>query len=143
MKIRFRAFVAGAAGMMVTFGLVELVHGLYEPVPSVLVTVAQRIIEFTPGGFATRAVEILGAADISVLITMTVISTLALAGFLAYLSLRSRTAALVGVIILAAVALVASFSEPSVVPVTTVFTVVGALAPEAPSRSFCYASPRP
>jgi DMSO/TMAO reductase YedYZ molybdopterin-dependent catalytic subunit len=128
MKIRFRSFVAGAAGMVVTFGLVELVHGLYEPVPSVLVAVAQRIIEFTPGGFATRAVEILGAADIPVLITMTVISTLALAGFLAYLSLRSRTAALVGVIVLAAVALVASFSEPSVVPVTTVFTVVGALA---------------
>src|SRR5215212_8975813 len=75
-NIKFRTFVAGAAGMVVAFGIVELVHGLYHPVPSVLLAVAQRIIELTPGGIATRAVEVLGKADIPVLITVVVISTL-------------------------------------------------------------------
>ncbi|HEX2098583.1 MAG TPA: hypothetical protein VHF46_05965, partial [Rubrobacteraceae bacterium] len=114
MNIKFRSFVAGAVGMVVAFGVVELVHGLYQPVPSVLSAVAQRVIELTPGGFATRAIEVLGKADIPVLITVIVVSTLLLAGFLANLSLRSPLIALTGVGILAAVALVASLTEPFV-----------------------------
>ena len=126
-NVKFRSFVAGAVGMVLTFGIVELVHGLYEPVPSVLLAVAQRIIEFTPGEFATSAVETLGKADIPVLITVTILLTLALAGCLAYLSLRSRLLALAGVVVLGAVALAASFAEPSFVLVPTVLTIVGAL----------------
>src|SRR5919206_4792748 len=127
MNVRRRAFAAGAVGMVVTFGVVELVHGLYQLVPSVLLAVAQRIIELTPGDFATRAVETLGTADIPTLITTVVILTVALAGFLAYLSLRAGVAALIGVGLLAAVALFAAFSEPFVDPVATVLTVLGAL----------------
>ncbi len=127
MNVRRRAFAAGAVGMVVTFGVVELVHGLYQLVPSVLLAVAQRIIELTPGDFATRAVETLGAADIPTLIATVVILTVALAGFLAYLSLRSRVAALFGVGTLAVVALFAAFSEPFIDPVATVLTVLGAL----------------
>ena len=127
MNVRRRAFAAGAVGMVVAFGVVELVHGLYQLVPSVLLAVAQRIIELTPGDFATRAVETLGAADIPTLIATVVILTVALAGFLAYLSLRSRVAALFGVGMLAAVALFAAFSEPFIDPVATVLTVLGAL----------------
>ncbi len=127
MNIKVRAFVAGAVGMIVAFGIVELVHGIVDTVPSVLVAVAQRVIEFTPGGFATTAIEVLGAADIPVLITMTIILTLALAGFLAYLSLKSRIAALVGLVVLAAVALASSFSEPLFAPIPTVITILGAL----------------
>src|SRR5215213_3206209 len=118
MNIKLRITIAG---------VVELVHGQYPAVPSGLVAVAKRIIEFTPGDFATRAVEILGKADIPVLVTVTVLSTLALAGVLAYLSLRSRIVALLGVGALAAVALAASFSEPTVSPLATVLTDLGAL----------------
>ncbi len=127
MNVKLRTFAAGAIGMVVAFGIVELVHGFYEPVPSVLVAVAQRIIELTPGDFATSAVEILGTADIPVLITFTVAGTLALAGLLAYLSRRSLIFPLAGVAVLAAVALAATLSEPSVSPVVTVLTVVAAL----------------
>ena len=127
MNVRRRAFAAGAVGMVVTFGVVELVHGLYQLVPSVLLAIAQRIIELTPGDFATRAVETLGAADIPTLIATVIILTVALAGFLAYLSLRSRVAALFGVGTLAVVAFFAAFSEPFIAPVATVLTVLGAL----------------
>jgi DMSO/TMAO reductase YedYZ molybdopterin-dependent catalytic subunit len=127
MNTKLRSFVAGAVGMMVVFGIVELVHGLYPLVPSVLVAVAQRIIELTPGDFATRAVSALGKANIPILVLFTVLGTLALAGFLTYLSLRSRIFALVGVVFLAAVALAAAFTEPLIDPVATVLTVLGAL----------------
>ena len=127
MNTKLRCFVAGAVGMMVVFGIVELVHGLYPLVPSVLVAVAQRIIELTPGDFATRAVSALGKANIPILVAFTVLGTLALAGFLAYLSLRSRIFALVGVVFLAAVALAAAFTEPLIDPVATVLTLLGAL----------------
>jgi DMSO/TMAO reductase YedYZ molybdopterin-dependent catalytic subunit len=127
MNTKLRSFVAGAVGMMVVFGIVELVHGLYPLVPSVLVAVAQRIIELTPGDFATRAVSALGKANIPILVLFTVLGTLVLAGFLTYLSLRSRIFALVGVVFLAAVALAAAFTEPLIDPVATVLTVLGAL----------------
>ena len=136
MNTKFRAFIAGAVGMLVAFGVVELVHGLYQLVPSVLVVVSQRVIELTPGDFATRAVEVLGEADIPVLITMTAILTLALAGLLAYLSLRSRIGALIGVGALAVVALLAAFSEPFIAPIATVLTILGALGIGAGVASF-------
>jgi DMSO/TMAO reductase YedYZ molybdopterin-dependent catalytic subunit len=127
MNTKLRSFVAGAVGMVVAFGIVELVHGLYPLVPSVLVAVAQRIIELTPGDFATRAVSALGKANIPILVAFTILGTLALAGFLAYLSVRSRIFALVGVVFLAAVALAAAFTEPLIDPVATVLTLLGAL----------------
>ena len=127
MNTKRRSFVAGAVGMLVAFGIVELVHGLYQLVPSVLVAVAQRIIELTPGDFATTAVAALGKANIPILVAFTMLGTLALAGFLTYLSLRSRNFALVGMGILAAVALAAAFTEPFIDPVATVLTVLGAL----------------
>src|SRR5919107_194139 len=136
MNTKLRSFVAGVVGMLVAFGIVELVHGLYRLVPSVLVAVAPRIIELTPGEFATKAVEALGTADIPVLIAFTTLGTLALAGFLAYLSLRSRIFALLGVGFLAAVALAAAFTEPFIAPVATVLTVLGALAIGASVASY-------
>ena len=136
MNTKLRGFVAGVVGMVVAFGIVELVHGLYQLVPSVLVAVAQRIIELTPGDFATKAVEALGTADIPVLIAFTTLGTLALAGFLAYLSLRSRIFALLGVGFLAAVALAAAFTEPFIDPVATVLTILGALGIGASVSSY-------
>lgn len=128
MNLKTRAFVAGAVGMVVAFGLTELIHGLYQPVPSVLMAIAQQIIRLTPGGFATKAIETLGKADTPILIIFVVVATLLIAGLLAYLGLiRSWVIALVGVGILAAVALVASFAQPFVAPVATLLTVVGAL----------------
>ncbi len=127
MRSRFRTFIAGAVGMLVAFGIVELVHGLYQIVPSVLVAVAQRIIQLTPGGLATAGIAAVGKAATPILVSVIVILTLLLAGFLAYLSLRSRTIALVGVAVLAAVALAAAFTEPFIAPVATVLTIVGAI----------------
>ena len=63
-----RAGIAGVVGAVVAFGIAELVHGLYSSVPSILVSIAQRIVESTPGGLVTAGIELLDKADIPTLI---------------------------------------------------------------------------
>ncbi len=127
-RSRVRAFVAGAVGAVLAFGVAELVHGLYAGVPSIFVAISQTVIELTPGGFATRAIETLGQADIPVLITSMVVGALTVAGLLAILSLRSEIGALIGVVVLGVIAVIAAFTEPAFDPVATIATIVGGLA---------------
>ena len=124
---RTRAGIAGIAGILLAFGITELVHGVYQPVPSVLVSIAQGIVEMTPGGLVTQGIELLGKADIPVLIATVVTGTLAIAAALAILAVRRPIAALAGVSLLAVIALLATFAEPFIDPAATVATVVGAL----------------
>lgn len=128
MNVRLRAFFAGAAGAVLAFGIAELVHGLYQLVPSVFVSLAQLVVRLTPGGFATRAIELLGTADIPVLISFMVVGALIVSGLLAYLALRSPLLSLAGVGVLAAIAVIATLAEPFVDPVFTVVTILGALS---------------
>src|SRR5919106_4663459 len=124
---KLRAFVAGVVSMGVAFGIMELVHGFYEPVPSVPLAVAQRIVALTPGAVAEFAIGLLGQADVPFLITTTVVLTVIIAGLLALLALRSVVGALIGVGVLGVIAVLASFSEPSVRPVAVLLAVVVAL----------------
>jgi DMSO/TMAO reductase YedYZ molybdopterin-dependent catalytic subunit len=129
MGARLRAGIAGVVGAVVAFGIAELVHGLlYESVPSVFASLAQGVIELTPGELVTRGIEILGTADIPTLIVSMIIGALLVAALLANVALRSPTAALIGVAILAAIAVAATLAQPFVAPVPTVLTIAGALA---------------
>ena len=127
MGSKFKASVAGIAGAAVAFGTVELVHGIYQGVPSVFLALAQTIIKLTPGGFATKAIETLGTADVPILVVSLIIGTLVVAALLANLALRSATAALVGVVVLGVIGVAAAFTETSVAPVATVVVIAGAL----------------
>jgi DMSO/TMAO reductase YedYZ molybdopterin-dependent catalytic subunit len=128
MGARFRAGMAGVVGAIVAFGAVELVHGLYPPVPSVFVALAQQVVERTPGELVTRGIEVLGQADIPVLVTSMIVGALVVAGALAYLGVRRPGLALVGVGALAVVGIAASLAQPFVAPVPTVITILAALA---------------
>jgi DMSO/TMAO reductase YedYZ molybdopterin-dependent catalytic subunit len=128
MSGRFRAGMAGVVGAIVAFGVVELVHGLYPPVPSVFVALAQQVVERTPGELVTRGIELLGQADIPVLVTSMIVGALVVAGALAHLGVRRPGLALVGVGALAAVGIAASLAQPFVAPVPTVITILAALA---------------
>jgi DMSO/TMAO reductase YedYZ molybdopterin-dependent catalytic subunit len=75
----------------------------------------------------TRGIELLGTADIPVLITTVVIGTLTIAAGLAILAVKRPILALFGVAVLAAIAIAATFAEPFIAPAATVTTVVGAL----------------
>lgn len=128
MKNRLRAAFAGIAGLALAFGLAELVHGIYDGVPSVFASLAQGIIELTPGGFATRAIELLGTADIPILIGSMIVGAIVFAAIIANIRLRFPIIAAVAVVILAAVAVAAVLTQPAVVAAPTVLTIAGSLA---------------
>jgi DMSO/TMAO reductase YedYZ molybdopterin-dependent catalytic subunit len=129
MGAKSRAGIAGVVGAVVAFGVAELVHGLfYELVPSVFASLAQGVIELTPGELVTRGIEILGTADIPTLIVSMIIGALIVAALLANVALRSPIVALIGVVILAAIAVAATLAEPFAAPAPTVLTIAGALA---------------
>jgi DMSO/TMAO reductase YedYZ molybdopterin-dependent catalytic subunit len=124
---RMRAGIAGVVGAVVAFGISELVHGLYSSVPSILVSIAQRIVELTPGGLVTAGIELLGKADIPTLIVTVLIGTVAITFFLGNLAVGHPSLALAGVAALAAVAVGAALADPFVAPAPTVITIVGTL----------------
>src|ERR671938_1958884 len=124
---RMRAGIAGVIGAVVAFGISELVHGLYSSVPSILVSIAQRIVELTPGGLVTKGIELLGKADIPTLIVTVLIGTVVMTFFLGNLAVRHPSLALAGVAVLAAIAVAAALSDPFVATALTVITIVVAL----------------
>jgi DMSO/TMAO reductase YedYZ molybdopterin-dependent catalytic subunit len=122
-----RAGIAGVVGAVVAFGIAELVHGLYSSVPSILVSIAQRIVELTPGGLVTAGIELLGTADIPTLIATVLLGTVVISFLLGNLAVRHPSLALAGVAVLAAVAIAAALADPFVATMPTVITIVGAL----------------
>ena len=124
---RVRAGIAGVVGAVVALGISELVHGLYASVPSILVSIAQRIVELTPGELVTAGIELLGKADIPTLIATVLIGTVAITFFLGNLAVRHPSLALAGVAVLAAIAAAAALADPFVATAPTVITIAGAL----------------
>jgi DMSO/TMAO reductase YedYZ molybdopterin-dependent catalytic subunit len=124
---RTRAGIAGVVGAVVAFGITELVHGLYTPVPSILVSLAQRIVELTPGTIVTQGIELLGTADIPTLIASVLIGTVVFAVLLGNFAVRHPSLALLGVALLAAIAIAAALADPFVEAFPTVVTIVVAL----------------
>jgi DMSO/TMAO reductase YedYZ molybdopterin-dependent catalytic subunit len=122
--MRLRAAIAGIVGLVVALGITELVHGLYDLVPSVLGSIAQVVVEWTPGGIVTQGIELLGKADIPVLIASVILGTVAVSALLGILAVGRPALALLGVALLTAVGIAVSFVEPFVNPVATVGTVV-------------------
>ena len=108
-------------------GVAELIQGLDGMVPSLPVAVSQRVIEDMPGNVVTAGIATLGKAATPVLVTIVVITTLALGGLLALLSRRSPAAALFGVLVIGAVGFAAALYEPVVGPVEAGLTVLAAL----------------
>jgi DMSO/TMAO reductase YedYZ molybdopterin-dependent catalytic subunit len=125
--MKSRAGIAGVVGAVVAFGIAELVHGLYPSVPSILVSIAQRIVELTPGGLVTAGIELLGTADIPTLIATVLAGTVVITFLLGNLAVRHPALALAGVAVLAAIAIVAALADPFVATIPTVITIVGAL----------------
>jgi DMSO/TMAO reductase YedYZ molybdopterin-dependent catalytic subunit len=135
-KNRTRAGFAGVVGAVVAFGITELVHGLYSGVPSILVSLAQWIVELTPGTVVTQGIELLGTADIPTLITSVLIGTVVFAVLLGNLAVSRPSLALAGVGVLAIIAIAAALADPFVEAVPTIVTVVVALLAGAAVTEF-------
>jgi DMSO/TMAO reductase YedYZ molybdopterin-dependent catalytic subunit len=124
---RMRAGFAGVVGAVVAFGIAELVHGLDSSVPSILVSIAQRIVVLTPGQIVTKGIAIIGTADIPTLIATVLIGTVVIAVLLGNLAVRHPSLALAGVAVLGVIAIASALANPFVAAVPTVMTIVVAL----------------
>lgn len=60
---RLSAALSGAAAVGLMVGVTELASGIFNTVPSLLVSVADRVIEWAPGPVARIAIQVLGTND--------------------------------------------------------------------------------
>ena len=88
--------VAGVAGAAVALGFGELVEGVSETIPSLVVAVAEVVVDYTPGDVVAFSIANVGSAQKTLLVTGVVVVSLAVCGILGRLAARGRRVAAVG-----------------------------------------------
>ena len=89
-------FVAGVAGAAVALGFGELVEGVSETIPSLVVAVAEVVVDYTPGDVVAFSIANVGSAQKTLLVAGVVVVSLAVCGILGRLAARGRRLAAVG-----------------------------------------------
>ena len=89
-------FVAGVAGAAVALGFGELVEGVSETIPSLVVAVAEVVVDYTPGDVVAFSIANIGSAQKTLLVTGVVVVSLAVCGILGRLAARGGRLAAVG-----------------------------------------------
>ena len=88
---------AGVAGGALALGFGELIEGVSETIPSLVVAVAEVVVDYTPGDVVAFSISNVGTAQKTLLVVGVVVVSLALSGFVGYLAARrGRLAALGG-----------------------------------------------
>ncbi len=102
------AAVCGAAGMAVTIGVGELVDGLSENTPSLVVATGELLVDYTPGDVVAVSIETIGIAQKTLLGIMLVALAVVVGALAGRLAHRGRLN--VGAALFALVGVVAGFS---------------------------------
>jgi DMSO/TMAO reductase YedYZ molybdopterin-dependent catalytic subunit len=93
---RRRAALAGVAAAAGALGTSELLSGLFDRFPSLVLSVANVLIAETPGGMVRWSIETFGASQKTVLVTGIVAVSLAFGTQLGLVARRSPTRAAIG-----------------------------------------------
>ncbi|MYL05024.1 MAG: hypothetical protein F4011_12705 [Acidimicrobiaceae bacterium] len=83
-------FLAGMLGAAVALGFGELIEGVSETIPSLVIAVGEVVTDYTPGSIVSFSIENLGASQKTVLTVGIVILSLAICGLFGRLAARSR-----------------------------------------------------
>ena len=125
---RGAAALAGLAAVTAAVGSSELVAGLVEPAPSLLVSVGDAVIDSVPGWLERAAIEALGTADKPFLVVSILVVSALLGAALGVLARTRFAAAAGGFVAFAAVGVVAALADPRRSPAASVLVgVVGAV----------------
>jgi DMSO/TMAO reductase YedYZ molybdopterin-dependent catalytic subunit len=126
---RGRAAVAGLVATAAALGTVEGVAGLARPVPSLVVAVGDAVIDSVPGWLERWAIATLGTADKPVLIGG-ILAVLGLVGAaLGLLARRRFVLGAAGIVLFAAVGVLAASADPrGALPLTVLAALLGAAA---------------
>ena len=83
-------------GAAVALGFGELVEGVSETIPSLVVAVAEVVVDYTPGDVVAFSISNVGSAQKTLLVAGVVVVSLAVCGILGRLAARGRPLAAVG-----------------------------------------------
>lgn len=118
------AFAAGAIAAMVAIAVGELMAALVVGAPSLVVAIADLIVQLQPPGAKQLMVDLFGDADKLVVDVLIVGGAVLIAGFLGVAARRSFARGAVGFLVAGAIGLVAALRQPLTDPVLAVVTVV-------------------
>jgi DMSO/TMAO reductase YedYZ molybdopterin-dependent catalytic subunit len=125
-----RSAVAGIAAVALALGVAELLAGLLPAGTSPLDALGQQVVGLLPGGVLGFAIENFGTNNRTVLTAISVLVAAGLGAAVGVASRRSMTPIVVAFLLVAALAVPASFAQPgagaaAVLGVLTVAVVVG------------------
>ena len=83
-------FLAGLAAAGIALGFGELIEGMSETIPSLVVAIAELLVDYTPGDIIAASIENLGSSQKTVMLTGITITTLLLGGVFGEISARGR-----------------------------------------------------
>ncbi len=121
------AFVAGGLAAALGVAVGELMAGLVEGAPSLVIAIGDAVIENQPPGAKEFVVELFGEADKLALNVGIIITSIVIAGFLGLAGRRRWSVPLVGFLVAGAVGLGAALTRPLIDPVWAVITIALAI----------------
>ena len=93
---RSAGFVAGVAGAAVALGVGELIEGVSETIPSLVIAVGEVVTDYTPGEVVAFSIANLGASQKTVLKVGIVVLSLAICGLLGRFATSGRRSIAIG-----------------------------------------------
>ena len=93
---RSAGFVAGVAGAAVALGVGELIDGVSETIPSLVIAVGEVVTDYAPGEAVAFSIANLGASQKAVLTVGIVVLSLAICGLLGRFAASGRRSIAVG-----------------------------------------------
>ncbi|CAN5144860.1 hypothetical protein BH24ACT10_BH24ACT10_09730 [soil metagenome] len=108
---RVPAALAGLAAVAVAVGVTELLAGIVGPVPSLIISVGDAVIDSVPGEVERAAIAALGRADKPVLVGGVLLVSALLGAALGVLARRRLAAAAGGFVAFAAVGALAALTD--------------------------------
>ena len=93
---RLAGFVAGILGAAVALGFGELIDGVSETIPSLVIAVGEVVTDYTPGDVVAFSIANIGASQKEVLTAGVVVLSLAICGLLGHAAARGRGSIAIG-----------------------------------------------
>ncbi|MDH3705618.1 MAG: molybdopterin-dependent oxidoreductase [Acidimicrobiia bacterium] len=88
--------LSGAMGAAAALTFAELIDGISDKVPSLVIAVAEVMVDYAPGDVAAQSIETLGTAQKTITLWGIVIVSLAIGAFLGYKARRSLRPVVIG-----------------------------------------------
>jgi DMSO/TMAO reductase YedYZ molybdopterin-dependent catalytic subunit len=125
---RRRSALAGGVAALFALGVSELLAGLIESVPSLVISIGTAVIDLAPPAVKDFAIETFGTADKPALIVGTVVLATLFGALLGLAAARSFAVPLVGFVAFGALGAVAAVRDPQAAMWPSILVAAGAVA---------------